>query len=233
MKLYIYILRLPANIGLTPTLSLSFLTFLFLLLGLFSIVVSQSLFAQQKKHVSSLLEMRQDKVVMQKWDLSCGAATLTTLLKYQHGINTDEKTVAKGLINRKEYIDDPDLLRYREGFSLLDLQRYTKKIGLQGKGYGNLSFDDLLTLTPVLLPINLNGYNHFVIFRGKLNNRVLLADPAWGNRTLFIDDFKKAWISFPKFGRVGFTVNNPKITKQAQTAKNQLAVTALDFTVTH
>lgn len=191
------------------------------------------LFAQEKPYVKSLLEIRQENVVMQKWDLSCGAATLTTLLKYQHGIDTDEKTVAKGLINREEYIKDPELLKINEGFSLLDLSRYTKKIGLQGKGYGGLKLKDLLTLAPILIPVNLSGYNHFVIFRGKMNDRVLLADPAWGNRTLFVDDFNKAWIDFPEFGHVGFTVSNPDENSANHFKHNQLAVTAADFMVLH
>lgn len=186
----------------------------------------------KKKPILSFLEMRQDKVVMQQWDLSCGAAALTTLLKYQHNINTDEKTVAKGLINRKEYINDPELLQRREGFSLLDLKRYTKKIGLQGKAYGKLTLENLLNFAPVIVPINLSGYNHFVILRGKVKNRVLLADPAWGNRTLFVDDFNNAWINFPKFGRVGFTVANPEAHLD-DLFNNQLINTTASFSLLH
>ncbi len=202
------------------------------LLPLFLILLSQPLFSHEKP-VRSLLEMRQSKVVIQKWDLSCGAAVLTTLLKYQHGIDTDEKTVAKGLINRTEYIKDPELLKRREGFSLLDLSRYSKKVGLKGKGLGYLSLNDLLPLAPVIVPISENGYNHFVIFRGKMNNRVLLADPAWGNRTLQVKNFNKVWIQFPKLGHVGFVVINPKSSSNISSPINQLKVTPADFTVLH
>ena len=202
--------------------------FLFIL---FSVLLNTPILGESKP-IMSLLEMRQDKVVIQQWDLSCGAAALTTLLKYQHNINTDEKTVAKGLINRKEYINDPELLQRREGFSLLDLKRYTKKIGLQGKAYGKLTLKDLLNFAPVIVPINLSGYNHFVIFRGKIRNRVLLADPAWGNRTLFVDDFNKAWINFPKFGRVAFTVINSEADLD-DLFNNQLINTAANFSLLH
>lgn len=186
------------------------------------------IFATERREVTSLLEMRQEKVVIQQWDLSCGAATLTTLLKYQHGIDIDEKTVAKGLINRKEYIEDPNLIRRRQGFSLLDLKRYTEKIGLQGKSYGGLSLKDLIKFSPILIPINLKGYNHFVIFRGKVGNRVLLADPAWGNRTLTIEKFNKAWINFPKISHVGFIVSNHNSSRYF---KNQLTATKNDFVI--
>ena len=202
-----------------------------LLFILFSVLLNTPVLGESKP-IMSLLEMRQDKVVIQQWDLSCGAAALTTLLKYQHDINTDEKTVAKGLINRKEYINDPELLQRREGFSLLDLKRYTKKIGLQGKAYGKLTLKDLLNFAPVIVPINLSGYNHFVIFRGKIKSRVLLADPAWGNRTLFVDDFNKAWINFPKFGRVAFTVVNSEADLN-DLFNNQLINTAASFSLLH
>jgi predicted double-glycine peptidase len=191
-------------------------------------LLSPVIFATERREVSSLLEIRQDKVVMQQWDLSCGAATLTTLLKYQHGIDIDEKTVAKGLINRKEYIEDPNLIRRRQGFSLLDLKRYTEKLGLQGKSYGGLSLEDLINFSPILIPINLKGYNHFVIFRGKIGNRVLLSDPAWGNRTLTIDRFNKAWINFPKISHVGFIVSNNNTNRDF---KNKLTATRNDFLI--
>jgi predicted double-glycine peptidase len=200
------------------------------LLFLSLILLSQPLFSNEKP-VRSLLEIRQNKVVIQQWDLSCGAAVLTTLLKYQHGVDTDEKTVAKGLINRAEYRKDPELLKRREGFSLLDLSRYSKKIGLQGKGLGRLSLDQLLLLAPVIVPISENGYNHFVIFRGAMNNRVLIADPSWGNRTLYINDFNKVWIQFPKLGHVGFVVRNPNNFSNMPSTINQLKVAPDDFTV--
>ena len=44
------------------------------------------------------------------------------------------------------------------------------------------------------------------IFRGMKGNRVLLADPAWGNRTLLVKQFEDAWINFPEIGKVGFVV---------------------------
>jgi hypothetical protein len=45
---------------------------------------------------------------------------------------------------------------------------------------------------PIIVSLNLLGYNHFVIFRGIKGNRVLLADPAWGNRTLLIEQLENA-----------------------------------------
>ena len=161
----------------------------------------------QARQVKSLLEMRHENVVVQQWDLSCGAAALTTLLNYQHDDPITEREVAIGLMKRAEYIKNPLLVRMREGFSLLDLKRFVDGRGYQGIGYGKLSFEHLLEKAPIVVPIDTKGYNHFVIFRGMYGNRVLLADPAWGNRTMLIKTFENSWIEFPKLGKVGFVVN--------------------------
>ena len=74
--------------------------------------------------VKSLLEMRRENVAVQQWDLSCGAAALTTLLNFQHQDMVTEKQVAIALMGREEYIKNPLLVNIRQGFSLLDLKRY-------------------------------------------------------------------------------------------------------------
>jgi predicted double-glycine peptidase len=175
--------------------------------------------------VKSLLEMRRDRVVVQEWDLSCGAAALATLLNYQHGDPVSEREIAKGLIRREEYVENPVLVRLRHGFSLLDLKRYVEDRGYRGIGYGQLTLEDLMEQAPVMVPINTHGYNHFVVFRGALGSRVLLADPAFGNRTMLAAKFQKAWLDYPKFGRVGFVV------ARADDAEppNQLAPVPSDF----
>ena len=52
--------------------------------------------ADAQAPVKSLLEVRQDRVTVQQWDLSCGAAALATLLKYQYGDPVSERDIAKG-----------------------------------------------------------------------------------------------------------------------------------------
>ncbi len=166
----------------------------------------QSVAAAAPRVVTSLLELRQQHVIVQKFDLSCGAAALATLLRFQHGEPVTERDVATGLMRRSEYIDDPGLIRRREGFSLLDLKRYAQSRGYDGLGFGNLGLEDLMRDAPLMVPVNLHGYNHFVIFRGSVNHRAVLADPAWGNRSMPLDEFLRAWIDFPQLGRIGFLI---------------------------
>jgi uncharacterized protein len=156
--------------------------------------------------VRSLLELREERVVVQKWDLSCGAGALATVLNYQYGDPVSEREVATGLLNRKKYLDNPDAVRGQEGFSLLDLKVYVDRRGYEGIGYGDMGLENLIDNAPIIVPVSFNGYNHFVVFRGVRANRVLLADPAWGNRTVTLDEFEDGWIEYPQFGRVGFVV---------------------------
>lgn len=162
--------------------------------------------AQAGGPVQSLSERRNAQVVRQNFDISCGAAALATILRYQHGEEVTERDVALGLIARDEYLRDPNLLRIRQGFSLLDLKRFVETLGYRGTGYGRLILGDLIERAPIIVPIDTTGYNHFVVFRGVRGNRVLLADPAYGNRTMTVNRFLRVWIDFPGIGKVGFVV---------------------------
>jgi predicted double-glycine peptidase len=183
--------------------------------------------AASEAPVRSMLEMRQQHVVVQKFDLSCGAAALATLLNYQFGDRVSEKDVTRGLIRRKEYIEHPELVRVRQGFSLLDLKRYVSTRGYVGIGYGNLEMADLIKLAPIIVAVSPFGYNHFVVFKGLVGDRVVLADPGYGNRTMSREKFEKMQINFPKIGKVGFIV-----TRNGQQAPpGDLTVQATDMLV--
>ncbi len=175
--------------------------------------------------VKSLLEMRRDNVVVQEWDLSCGAAALATLLNYQHGDFVSEREIAKALVSRPEYLELPELVKIRQGFSLLDLKRYVDGRDYKGIGYGKLTLENLTERAPIIVPIKTHGYNHFVIFRGMYGNRVLLADPAWGNRTMTVDRLERSWIEFAEIGKVGFVVHS----RDGDEPPNRLAPRLSDY----
>jgi predicted double-glycine peptidase len=150
--------------------------------------------------------MRANGVIVQKFDLSCGAAALATILNFQFGDRVTEKEITEGLIRRKEYIENPEVVRLRQGFSLLDLKRVVDARGYQGVGFGKLDLDELLKIAPAIVAVSPLGYNHFLIFRGRIGDQVLLADPAYGNRTMSIEKFERIWIDFPDIGKVAFIV---------------------------
>ncbi len=181
--------------------------------------------AQADAPVRSMWEMRQQNIVLQKFDLSCGAAALATILRFQQGETLTERDVALGLVSRDVYIRNPRLIRLRQGFSLLDMKRYVDRLGYDGQAFGSVTWKDLLSLAPAIVPVRFFGYNHFVVFRGALGHDVLLGDPAFGNRTMSRQRFVAAWIDYAKLGHVAFVVRR----RDGLIPPNRLSVTAADF----
>ena len=162
--------------------------------------------SEEVRPVKSILEKRHEHIVRQHYELSCAAASLATILRYQHGYPVTEHSVALGLINRDEYLSRPDWVRLRQGFSFLDMKRFVDRLGCRGIGLGQLSFSDLLDHAPVIVPVNFLGQPHFVVFRGATEQNVLLADPAFGNLTMSVGKFINGWIKYRDIGRTGFIV---------------------------
>jgi predicted double-glycine peptidase len=59
-------------------------------------------------------------------------------------------------------------------------------------------------MAPAIAPIRVNGFGHFVVVRGEAGGRLLIADPAFGNRTMSRRAFERAWP-----GAIGFVVFPP------------------------
>jgi len=154
--------------------------------------------ARMTAPVKSVLELRNAKLIRQGWDISCGAAALSTILTYQFEEAYSEATIVVSILKNT----DPQLVRERGGFSLLDLKRFTEAVGYRASGYGELSIEDLEAFdVPAILPVRIRNYDHFVVFRGRAGNRVLVGDPAFGNLTIPIEEFFEMWPS-----RIGFMV---------------------------
>ena len=62
-------------------------------LGVAALLLCGFVSADGNRPVRSVLEIRHERVMIQKWDLSCGAAALGTLLRYQFGEPVTEKQV--------------------------------------------------------------------------------------------------------------------------------------------
>ncbi len=156
--------------------------------------------AAQARVVRSMLEIRNEQVVRQQWDLSCGAAAIATVLTYQLNDPVSEREVALAMLRHTS----PTLVRQRLGFSLLDLKAYAATHGYAVAAYEGMSLDDLDPLAPAITPIRWRGFSHFVVYRGRRDGRVLIADPAFGNRTLSEEAFRAVWAH-----GVGFIVFDP------------------------
>ena len=152
--------------------------------------VSLSLGGRINKPVRSFQEIRQTRVVQQRWDNSCGSAALSTLLTYYYGDKVSESLIITSILHRT----DPQKVRNRGGFSLLDLKRFVELRGYQGKGYAGLTLEEMAMMgIPAIVPVRIQDYDHFVLFRGIRGNRIVLSDPISGTTTMTSDRFQEIW----------------------------------------
>jgi len=167
------------------------------LLSLILIALSSDVYAagfnfagvRLNKKVKSMREIRQENVVIQSLDFSCGAAGLATLLNYYLKNPVDEADIINSLL---ELVPLEKVIA-RKGFSLLDLKTFAKSKGYQVTGY-KMDIEFLKKLNkPVLVPVKFKNYRHFVIVKGVLADRVFIADPAAGNISMKIARFKTVW----------------------------------------
>jgi uncharacterized protein len=127
--------------------------------------------------------------VVQRWDTSCGAAALATVLTYGLADPMSEKAVAEAMLRRT----DPLRVRVRGGFSLLDMKRFAESRGHHAAGYRSVSLDELAAMSNAIVPIDEYGDAHFVVVRRVREGHVELADPGFGNRRMSIERFRATW----------------------------------------
>lgn len=141
--------------------------------------------------VTSMKALRDRNVVKQRFDYSCGAASLATILRYGYGDPVTEVDILTDLFNL--LTEDEKAVSRREGFSLLDLKRVAEARGYRAAGF-RMTPGDLPRLAgPVIVFIQPRGYKHFAVLRGTRGDRVYLADPSRGNIRMpayrFLDDW--------------------------------------------
>ena len=141
--------------------------------------------------VRDWVELKQQNIVMQRRDYSCGAAALATVAKYYWGDDVDEDLFLRALdtILTDEEIAD----RIENGLAMADLRRAAVKVGYQAV-VGKLTFAKLTEArVPLVVGISPEGHDHFVVYRGTHGGWVYVADPIRGNVRMPIREFTKQW----------------------------------------
>lgn len=145
---------------------------------------------QGAKPILTLKDMRDEGVVRQRWDMSCGAAALSTILTYDFSDNTPEAAIVVWILHRV----NPIRVRARGGFSLLELKRFAQARGYSAEGFSGMSLEDLAAEKSwVITPIHFKTFDHFVVVKGIVGDRIILADPGFGNVTMKTNRFAKMW----------------------------------------
>jgi hypothetical protein len=139
--------------------------------------------------VEPLVEQKFRNIVRQSYDYSCGSAALTTVLNFYLGRSLTERQVMEGLLHYGE----SERIVERRAFSMLDMKRLVTALGYPAGGF-RATIDDLIDLDhPAIVPIEHAGFKHFVALRTIREGRVFIADPAVGNISFTLAQFKEKW----------------------------------------
>ncbi|MEJ2610495.1 MAG: C39 family peptidase [Candidatus Thiodiazotropha sp.] len=141
--------------------------------------------------IKSWKELNEKNIIMQRYDYSCGAASLATLLRYYF----KEYMTEQSLLNEiNDIFDEQELNTIKQsGLSFLELEKICQIKGYQVASV-RLNITALKQLQgPVLVFIQPEGYKHFAILRGVVEDRVFLADPSRGNIRMSVAKFLEEW----------------------------------------
>lgn len=138
--------------------------------------------------VTSLKDIKFQRTLRQQYDYSCGAAALATLLSHHYHTPTPEQDVFQQM-----YASGDQARIHKEGFSLLDMQRFLASRGFRADGF-KLPLEKLIAeKLPAIVLITDRGFNHFVVIKGAEDGRVLIGDPSTGNRVVSMERFQEIW----------------------------------------
>ena len=138
---------------------------------------------------SNLRQLRFGATLRQQYDFSCGSAALATLLTYHYGRPVSEQRVFEQM-----YLHGDQARIRKEGFSMLDMQRFLAVNGLRADGF-ELPLHKLVDAgLPAIVLVSERGYHHFVVIKGIAQGRILVGDPSRGARAMPRADFEAIWI---------------------------------------
>lgn len=147
------------------------------------VVVSNSI-VEGSLPVNSWKALRDQNLVKQDLDYSCGAASIATILTEHYQRPTTESEVLELLI---------DKAKQQDRASFADMQKILPNLGFRGIGIAT-SWEKLTQLKiPVLLYVKQRKQDHFTVISGITHDSVKLSDPSLGNRFLTRGQFKEIW----------------------------------------
>ena len=130
--------------------------------------------------ITSWKAQRDQGIVKQGFDYSCGAAALATIL-HLYGHQATELALLRAM-------------NVNDGMtSFEEMARVLPSLGFKAQGLA-VSFEQLRSLqVPVIAYLQLDGKTHFTALLGTSKDFVWLGDPSWGNRLLTKQRFLTLW----------------------------------------
>ncbi|HSE83845.1 MAG TPA: C39 family peptidase [Thermodesulfobacteriota bacterium] len=145
-----------------------------------------------RKSVKSWMDFKNENVVRQQFDYSCGSSSLATVLKYFFNEDVTEKQVLeylfltiRGLDKKKELYKDYFALSFQY------LKVYAEDKGYKAVGLA-MPIETLRKLkVPAIVYVEVRENEHFTVFKGMDDKFVYLGDPTFGNMKIRIERFEE------------------------------------------
>ncbi|EMJ8697268.1 C39 family peptidase [Campylobacter upsaliensis] len=179
------------------------------------------LFLKAEFAVKSYQEIKNEKVIRQNYEESCGAASLATLINILDDSNLTELDLLKAMSGQQLYTDM---------VSFADLNDAVKKLGFQSKSYKiDRKILESIMSVPILVKIEDDPrFPHFVVIINHKGNYLQIFDPSYGEYISSKREFYSVW---DRYNKGGFAlIINPK--KQLKDYKLNLPK-SLNFEIEH
>ena len=179
------------------------------------------LFLKAEFVVKSYQEIKNEKVIRQNYEESCGAASLATLINILDDSNLTELDLLKAMSGQQLYTDM---------VSFADLNDAVKKLGFQSKSYKiDRKILESIMSVPILVKIEDDPrFPHFVVIINHKGNYLQIFDPNYGEYISSKREFYSVW---DRYNKGGFAlIINPK--KQLKDYKLNLPK-SLNFEIEH
>ncbi|EAJ7129097.1 cysteine peptidase family C39 domain-containing protein [Campylobacter upsaliensis] len=179
------------------------------------------LFLKAEFVVKSYQEIKNEKVIRQNYEESCGAASLATLINILDDSNLTELDLLKAMSGQQLYTDM---------VSFADLNDAVKKLGFQSKSYKiDRKILESIISVPILVKIEDDPrFPHFVVIINHKGNYLQILDPSYGEYISSKREFYSVWDRYKKGGFA--LIINPK--KQLKDYKLNLPK-SLNFEIEH
>ncbi|ELJ9037348.1 C39 family peptidase [Campylobacter upsaliensis] len=191
------------------------------ILKIVSVMTLLPLFLKAEFVVKSYQEIKNEKVIRQNYEESCGAASLATLINILDDSNLTELDLLKAMSGQQLYTDM---------VSFADLNDAVKKLGFQSKSYKiDRKILESIMSVPILVKIEDDPrFPHFVVIINHKGNYLQIFDPSYGEYISSKREFYSVW---DRYNKGGFAlIINPK--KQLKDYKLNLPK-SLNFEIEH
>ena len=136
----------------------------------------------------SLLALRYEATIPQRFDYTCGAASVATLLTYYWNTATTEAQVIAAL--RQRYSLDEIARRRDTGLSFDDLIFAADRLGFDAQG-AQIALTELPKLQgPVIVQLTNDKFQHFVVLRRTGSGVYYVSDPIVGELAMAASEFR-------------------------------------------